>query len=129
MSLRTAVRRRNRSAGGQKTARLRPGRLRTRTKGCGVLGVGALDTEATRCPECGSILNQGRGCCNLVFTLISRQVFPLAGCCTTRCNETLLLESWYIQCARLFCGSDEAPRLLCRRDCGAGGRFRTRLFM
>src|SRR6266581_7884300 len=63
----------------QKT-RFRPSRLRTRTKGCGVLGVGALDTEATRCPECGSILNQGRGCCNLVFTLISRQVFPLAGC-------------------------------------------------
>ncbi len=59
---------------------VRPGRLRTRTKGCGVLRVGALDTEATRCPECESILNQGRGCCNLVFTLISRQVFPLAGC-------------------------------------------------
>ncbi len=44
------------------------------------LEVGVLGTEATRFPECACILHQSYGRGNLVFTLISCQVFPLAGC-------------------------------------------------
>ena len=39
--------------------------------------VGALDSEAARCPECRWIVHQGCGSGNLVFTLIWYQVFAL----------------------------------------------------
>jgi hypothetical protein len=45
--------------------------------GGGGNGVGALDTEATRCPERACILHQIYKRGNEVFTLISCQVFPL----------------------------------------------------
>jgi hypothetical protein len=45
-----------------------------------VLGVGVLDREATRFPDCACMLEQNHDRGNLVFTLISCQVFPLGGC-------------------------------------------------
>ncbi len=46
----------------------------------GEIGVGALDTEATRCPERACMLHQIYKRGNKVFTLIWCQVFTLGDC-------------------------------------------------
>ena len=57
---------------------IKVGRLRARRTVVRGWWGGVLVTEATDCPVCASILNQGSGRNNRAFTLIWGQVFPLA---------------------------------------------------
>jgi hypothetical protein len=81
---------------------VRSGRLRSRTNGVGVLGVGALDSGAARCPNVHASFTKAlAGAIKRSPDFVSG-VSPSTAVEKAASTKLFPLEIWYIESARLF---------------------------